>query len=158
MQARIIASIPGDVRVLTRQQFMDREVKYWNKTTPVGHIFAFGAVMGLIVGLIIVYQILFADVQDHLQEYATLKAMGYPHGYLRNLVLQESVILAVQGFLPGMAVAELIFTRAADTTRLPLEMTLKSDLGVFTLTLGVCAIYGPLVLRRLRFVDPAEAF
>jgi putative ABC transport system permease protein len=158
VQARIIATIPGDVRLLTRQQFMDREVKYWNKTTPIGYIFAFGAVMGLIVGLIIVYQILFADVQDHLKEYATLKAMGYTHGYLRNVVLQESVILAVLGFLPGMAVAELVFTQAADTTRLPLEMTLESALGVFTLTLGMCAISGLLALRKLRSVDPAEVF
>ena len=83
VQARIVAAIPQDVLVLTRDEFMDLEREYWNKTTPIGYIFAFGALMGLIVGLIIVYQILFADVQDHLKEYATLKAMGYTHGYLR---------------------------------------------------------------------------
>ncbi len=84
VQARIREAIPMDVRLLTRQEFMNLEIQYWNKTTPIGYIFAFGAVMGLIVGLIIVYQILFADVQDHLKEYATLKAMGYTHGYLRK--------------------------------------------------------------------------
>ena len=158
VQARIRSVIPGDVRVLTRQEFMDLEIGYWNKTTPIGYIFAFGAAMGLIVGLIIVYQILFSDVQDHLQEYATLKAMGYTHGYLRNVVLQEAVILAVLGYLPGLGVAYLVFNRGADATRLPLEMSLQSALGVFALTVAMCAGSGLLALRKLRAVDPAEVF
>ena len=158
VQARIREAIPMDVRVLTRQEFMDVEVQYWNKTTPIGYIFAFGAVMGLIVGLIIVYQILFADVQDHLKEYATLKAMGYTHAYLRNVVLQEAVILAVLGFIPGLGVAHLVFTRGADATRLPLEMSIESATAVFALTVAMCAGSGLLALRKLRAVDPAEVF
>jgi len=158
VQARIREAIPQDVLVLTRQEFMDLEIRYWNKTTPIGYIFAFGAVMGVIVGLIIVYQILFADVQDHLQEYATLKAMGYTHGYLRNVVLQEAIILAVLGFVPGMAIAHLVFTRGADATRLPLEMSLESALSVFALTVAMCAGSGMMALRKLRAVDPAEVF
>ena len=158
VQARIRESVPMDVRVLTRQEFKDVEVQYWNKTTPIGYIFAFGAVMGLIVGLIIVYQILFADVQDHLKEYATLKAMGYTHGYLRNVVLQEAIILAVLGFIPGLGVAHLVFTKGADATRLPLEMSVQSAAGVFVLTVAMCAGSGLLALRKLRAVDPAEVF
>jgi putative ABC transport system permease protein len=140
------------------REAMDLEVQYWNKTTPIGYIFAFGAVMGLIVGLIIVYQILFADVQDHLKEYATLKAMGYTHGYLRNVVLQEAIILAVLGFLPGLGIAHLVFAKGADATRLPLEMSVQSALGVFLLTVAMCAGSGMLALRKLRAVDPAEVF
>ena len=158
VQARIRAGIPKDVRLLTRQEFMDAEVRYWNKTTPIGYIFAFGAIMGLIVGLIIVYQILFADVQDHLKEYATLKAMGYTHGYLRNVVLQEAIILAVLGFIPGMAIANLVFSKGAEATRLPLEMSIESALGVFVLTLVMCSVSGLIALRKLRAVDPAEVF
>jgi putative ABC transport system permease protein len=158
VQARIVEEIPQDVLVLTRDEFMDLEVQYWNKTTPIGYIFAFGAVMGLIVGLIIVYQILFADVQDHLKEYATLKAMGYTHGYLRNVVLQQAFILAVLGFLPGMVIAYFVFSRGAEATRLPLEMSLQSALGVLGLTVAMCAVSGLLALRKLRAADPAEIF
>ncbi len=158
VQARIRAEIPADVRVMTRAEFMAHEIRYWNKTTPIGYIFAFGAVMGLIVGFIIVYQILFADVQDHLKEYATLKAMGYKHGYLRNTVLQQAVILGVLGFLPGMGVAYLVFSRGADATRLPLEMTVESALGVFALTIVMCAGSGLMALRKLKSADPAEVF
>ena len=158
VQAQIRRVIPKDVHVLTRQEFMNLEIEYWNKTTPIGYIFAFGAVMGLIVGLIIVYQILFADVQDHLKEYATLKAMGYTHGYLRNVVLQEAIILAVLGFLPGMGIAQLVFIKGADATRLPLEMSVASALGVFALTVAMCAGSGMMALRKLRAVDPAEVY
>lgn len=158
VQARILELIPRDIRLLTRDEFEDLEVQHWNKTTPIGYIFAFGAGMGLIVGFIIVYQILFADVQDHAREYATLKAMGYTHGYLRRVVLQQSIILAIMGFIPGMAVADLVFYRAADATRLPLEMSMESALGVFLLTLAMCAGSGLLALRKLSAVDPAEVF
>lgn len=76
VQRRLTGALENDVRVLTRPEFIDREVRYWGSTTPIGYVFGFGAVMGLIVGGVIVYQILFADVSEHLSEYATLKAIG----------------------------------------------------------------------------------
>lgn len=158
VRAAIQAGIPNDVLVMTPEEFRAKEIRYWNKTTPVGYLFAFGAVIGLVVGLIIVYQILFADVQDHLQEYATLKAMGYRHAYLQGVVLQEAVILAVCGFLPGMGIAAFVFSRAVDATRLPLEMTVENALLVFVLTLVMCCLSGLFALRRLSAVDPAEVF
>jgi putative ABC transport system permease protein len=154
----IQAGIPNDVLVMTPEEFRAKEIRYWNKTTPVGYLFAFGAIIGLVVGLIIVYQILFADVQDHLQEYATLKAMGYRHAYLQGVVLQEAVILAVCGFLPGMGIAAFVFSRAVDATRLPLEMTVENALTVFVLTLVMCCLSGLFALRKLSAVDPAEVF
>jgi putative ABC transport system permease protein len=158
VQARIRSDIPRDVLVLTRQQFKELEIEYWNNTTPIGYIFAFGAIIGVIVGLIIVYQILFADVQDHLPEYATLKAMGYTQGNLRNVVLQQAIILAVLGFLPGLGLSILLFDQAAGATRLPLEMSTGSALQIFTLTVAMCAGSGLLTLRKLHGIDPAEVF
>ncbi len=158
VQARILSDLPTDVLVLTRQQFEELEIAYWNNTTPIGYIFAFGAIIGVIVGLIIVYQILFADVQDHLPEYATLKAMGYTQGYLRNVVLQQAIILAVLGFLPGLGLSILLFDQGAEATRLPLEMSRESALQIFALTVAMCAGSGLLTLRKLRGIDPAEVF
>lgn len=93
----IAAAIPADVEVLTRADFIAREKGYWDANTPIGYVFLFGVIMGLAVGGVIVYQILFSDVSEHLQEYATLKAMGYTNAYLFSVVLQESVILALLG-------------------------------------------------------------
>ena len=94
--------LPNDVRVLTQAEFVELERHYWATFTPTGFIFKLGVLMALFVGCIIVYQILYSDVSEHLPEYATLKAMGYPDRYLFKLVIQESFILSVLGFVPGV--------------------------------------------------------
>ena len=154
----ISAELPGDVMIMTPADFKQKEIRHWNKTTPVGYLFAFGAIIGVVVGFIIVYQILFADVQDHLQEYATLKAMGYSHGYLRGVVLQQSIILGLLGFIPGAGVSLLAFDAAIGATRLPLEMTPQSAAFVLALTLSMCVCSGFFALRKLKAVDPADVF
>src|SRR3989454_12725558 len=83
------------------------------------YVFTFGVIMGLVVGGIIVYQILFADISDHLAEYATLKAMGYTNRYLAALVLMEALILAVGGYLPGLAVCHWLYCITQSATMLP---------------------------------------
>ena len=118
----------------------------------------FGVLIGLVVGAIIVYQILFADVSDHLQEYATLKAMGYTDRYLFGVVFQEALILALLGFVPGMLLSLGLYRIASDATKLPLEMTGSVAAGVFVLTLVMCVVSGGVAQRRLRAADPAEIF
>jgi putative ABC transport system permease protein len=157
-RAAILDELPGDVRVLTRGEFAQLEIDHWESTTPIGYVFTFGVIMGLVVGAIIVYQILYSDVQDHMQEYATLLAMGYTHGHLRGVVLQEAVVLATLGFLPGMAIAIGLYRVSADATQLPLAMTAVEAAAVFGLTLAMCVFSGSFALRRLRAVDPAEVF
>jgi len=154
----IAALMPGDVEVVTRGGFIEREIAYWSGATPIGYVFSFGVIIGLTVGGIIVYQILFSDVSDHLQEYATLKAMGYTNGFLFKVVLQEAVILAVLGFLPGLGASLLLFKMAGDATRLPLQMSLQLALFVLELTVAMCAISGAIALRKVRSADPAEIF
>ncbi len=158
MQQRIIDDLPGDVRVFTREEFAQLEIDHWATTTPIGYVFTFGVIMGLVVGAIIVYQILYADVQDHLKEYATLLAMGYSHRYLNGVVLQEAVVLAVMGFLPGLGIAIVLYRVSADATQLPMAMSVSAAVAVFLLTLTMCIFSGLLALRKLRSVDPAEVF
>ena len=150
--------LPKDVLVLTKQDFIDRERAYWNGATPIGFVFAFGAIMGLVVGAIIVYQILFADVSEHLNEYATLRAIGYGNGFVSGIVLQQAAILAVLGFVPGAAASAYLYRVAAGATRLPLHMTVDRSLLVFGIMLAVCALSGFLALRKVRKLDPAEVF
>ena len=158
VQQRILDDLPGDVRVFTREQFAQLEIDHWATTTPIGYVFTFGVIMGLVVGAIIVYQILYADVQDHLKEYATLLAMGYSHRYLNGVVLQEAVVLAVMGFLPGLVIATVLYRVSAEATQLPMAMSVGTAVAVFALTLVMCVFSGLLALRKLRAVDPAEVF
>ena len=154
----LASSLPNDVLVLTRQQFVERERDYWNAATPIGYIFAFGAIMGFVVGAIIVYQILFADVSEHLNEYATLRAIGFKNRFVSGIVLQQAVILAVLGYIPGVAIVWWLYGRAAAATNLPLYVTQDRAVTVFLLTLAMCAISALLAVRKVRRLDPAEVF
>jgi len=154
----IRARVESDVLVLTRAEFRAKEVAYWDAATPIGYVFSFGVIVGLVVGGIIVYQILFADVNDHLPEYATLKAMGYSNASLAGVVLQQAVILATLGFLPATGLAVLLYRVSGDATRLPLAMTPGRAAFVFALTLAMCSVSALLALRKVRSADPAEIF
>jgi putative ABC transport system permease protein len=154
----IRAALPRDVLVLARAEFIAKERAYWDASTPIGYVFAFGVLVGLVVGGIIVYQILFADVNDHLAEYATLKAMGYSNAYLSGVVIQQAVILAVLGYLPGLAICLLLYRVSSRATLLPLEMTWQRGLGVLALTVAMCAISALVALRKVRSADPADVF
>jgi len=150
--------LPKDVLVMTKGDFVQREKDYWNSATPIGYIFAFGAIMGFVVGAIIVYQILFADVSEHLSEYATLRALGYPNRFVSGIVIQQAVILGVLGFVPGLAAVAWLYGKAAAATNLPLYVTAERTLTVFIMTLAMCAISALLALRKVRRLDPAEVF
>jgi len=154
----IRAVLPDDVLVLTRAEWVAREKSYWMVTTPIGTIFTFGAVIGFVVGAIIVYQILFADVSDHLPEYATLKAMGYSNRYVSGVVIQQAVILAGLGFVPGALICLWLYRVVGSATRLPMVLDLERCVSVLALTIAMCAISGMLALRKVRSLDPADVF
>jgi len=158
MRAVLAAYLPHDVEVLTKAAFMERERTYWATTTPIGFVFTFGAIMGMVVGLVIVYQILFADISDHLAEYATLKAMGYTNRYLFSVVFQEATILAVLGYIPGFLISLWLYHMAEAATLLPLRMNLGLGLMVLGLTVGMCCASGAIALRKIRSADPADVF
>lgn len=158
VQAQLQAKLPNDVLVLTKAEFLQRERTYWGQNRPIGVIFGFGTIVGYLVGTVIVYQILYSDVSDHLPEYATLKAMGYTDRYLIGVVLQESLILAILGFIPGLALSLGLYGLIAQATLLPVQMTLNRTLLVLTMTLTMCLASGAIALRKLQAADPADIF
>jgi len=155
---RLAAHLPKDVLVMTKTDFVKRETDYWNSATPIGYIFAFGAIMGFVVGAIIVYQILFADVSEHLNEYATLRAMGYANRFISGIVIQQAVILGILGYIPGVIAVNWLYGKAATATNLPLYITQDRAVTVLVMTLSMCAISALLALRKVRRLDPADVF
>jgi putative ABC transport system permease protein len=155
---RLRAYLPKDILVMTKADFVEREKNYWNAATPIGYIFAFGAIMGFVVGAIIVYQILFADVSEHLNEYATLRALGYPNRFISGIVIQQAIILGVLGYFPGIALVYWLSAKASAATHLPLYITQERALTVFLLTLSMCAISALLAVRKVGRLDPADVF
>ncbi|MGB3263343.1 MAG: ABC transporter permease DevC [Microcoleus sp.] len=152
------ATLPSDVRIDSKEEFVAFEKKYWEEGTAIGFIFTLGAAMGFIVGIVIVYQILYTDVNDHLPEYATLKAMGYNDFYFLAVVFQEALILAILGYLPGFGVSVVLYNLGRSATSLPMYMTVGKAVTVFVMTVVMCCLSGAIAVRKLQAADPADIF
>jgi putative ABC transport system permease protein len=158
VQARLTKLLPNDVRVLTKQGFIDFEQNYWRSSTSIGFIFTLGAAMGFVVGCVIVYQVLYTDVSDHLPEYATLMAMGYRVVTLVGVVVREGLLLALIGYLPAYLAGQGLYWFVRDATRLPVGMDFTRAFTVFMMILVMCMLSAGLAMRRLVDADPAEIF
>jgi putative ABC transport system permease protein len=155
---QIQAVLPPDTIALTKQDYVADEQAYWQETTPIGIVFTFGTVMAFMVGTVIVFQILSTDVNEHMSEYATFKAMGYRDRYLLLIVFEQSLILASLGFIPGLALALGQYKMIQTLGALPIAMTTGRMVLVFVLTVAMCMISGVIATRKLQSADPADNF
>jgi putative ABC transport system permease protein len=158
VRSQLAAALPNDVRILTPEEFADIEKHYWATSTGIGFIFGLGVVMGFVVGIVIVYQILYSDVSEHLPEYATLKAMGYTNRYLLTTLMQEALILAVLGYIPGFVLSLGLYQLTYAATMIPIVMKTSRAIIVFILTVLMCFISGAIAMRKLQAADPADIF
>jgi putative ABC transport system permease protein len=152
------ASLPNDVQVFTRQGFIDFEKKYWAVRTPIGFILNLMLTMAAVVGVVIVYQILYSNIATQFVAYATLKAIGYANRYLLNVVFQQALILALLGYIPGFITSVLLYSFAAEATKLPIVMTVNNAVIVLTSTVLMCMASGALAINKLRSADPGDIF
>jgi putative ABC transport system permease protein len=157
--ARLRALISDNsLRIRSFADAAQEDLRYQQTQRPTGVIFGFGVLIGVLVGLVIVYQVLSADVADHLREYATFKAMGYGPRFFLGIVIEEALVLGVLGFLPGLAVGTAILTVMGAVTTLPLAMTPGMAVLVLAGTVVFSVLSGAIATRRLAAADPADLF
>jgi putative ABC transport system permease protein len=158
VQATLRSFLDPSVQVLTIAELEAKEVAYWRRNTSFGIIFGLGVLVGLVVGGIIVYQILYSDVSDHIGEYATLKAIGYDDNFVVAIILQEALILALLSFPPSLLLSLGLYGFLAKATSLMVVMTAERAALVFLFTLLMSGASGWLATGKLRRLDPAEIF
>jgi putative ABC transport system permease protein len=158
VQRELQANLADDVQVFTRQGFINFEKEYWSNRTPIGFILNLMLTMASVVGIVIVYQILYSNISNQLVAYATLKAIGYANNYLFNVVFQQAFILAVLGYIPGLAISLGLYDFAMEVTKLPIMMSLQNAVIVLLSTILMCMISGALAINQLRSTDPADIF
>ncbi len=156
--SQIKAILPADTIASTKQEFVSFEQAYWEKNTPIGIVFTFGTVMAFVVGTVIVFQILSTDVNEHMGEYATFKAMGYRDRYLLLIVFEEAILLAMLGFIPGLGLALGQYALIQSAAALPISMTFSRLAFVFFLTMVMCTVSGMIATRKIQSADPADIF
>jgi putative ABC transport system permease protein len=157
--ARLQASVgDGTLRIRPYAQAIAEDQRYQATQRPTGLIFGFGVLIGILVGIVIVYQVLSTDVADHLKEYATFKAMGFGQGFFLGIVLEEAVILGLLGFIPGGLLGTGLLAIMRNVTTLPVALSPLMALAVLAGTIAACALSGAIATRRLAAADPAELF
>lgn len=150
--------LPPDVQVLTRAEMKAYETSYWRDKTPSGIVLSAGVLMACLVGMVVIYQVLATDISHRLSEYATLKALGYKDGYISSIVLQQALILAIMGFIPGLAFSFGIYEILARQTHFMMDMPPLRMIAVMAMSTGISTLSGLLALRKLKKSDPAQLF
>ncbi len=150
--------LPADVQVLTRAEMITHETNYWRHSTPSGIVLGMGVLMARLVGAVVIYQVLATDISYRLSEYATLKALGYPNRYISLIVLQQALILATMGFIPGLALSFGVYEVLANNTQFIIEMPTSRMVVVLTILLVICSLSGLIALQRVKKSNPADLF
>lgn len=146
-----------DREVLTQAEFRKRSVDYWLFQTGAGAALIAGAALGMIVGVVIVAQTLYSSTKDHLNEFATLRALGASAGYIHKVILIQALMSAVLGYGIGMVLSMLVIWASKDTTLL-IVMTPGLAVLLFALTIGMCVIAAISAIFKVTRIDPAGVF
>ena len=150
------ANLDG-TEVLTNAEFRSRSLKQWLFRTGAGVALIGGAILGILVGTVIVAQTLYSSTKDHLNEFATLRALGSSSGYIHKVILAQASMSAVIGYVLGMTIA-LGILYLSRSTPLPLVMTPGLALTLFGVTLGMCAVSALSAIMKVMKIDPATVF
>jgi len=156
VRSRIAASLP-DAEVLTSQEFRKRSRLFWLFDTGAGAGLLGSAILAVIVGTIIVAQTLYSSAKDHLKEFATLRAIGSSRTYILKVILAQALLSAVVGFSMAAAI-DLALVKATADAALPVVMTPGLTLGLFALTLAMCAVAAVSAIRVVTRIDPVLVF
>jgi putative ABC transport system permease protein len=146
-----------DVDVRTTREFGRMTEIYWMFTTGAGIAVLLAALLGLIVGVVIVAQTIYATTMDHLREYGTLKAMGATNAYLYRVIMQQAVISAAIGYALAMVVSHFVVEgsqKGGAAILLPLPMAI----GMFGLTVAMCVGAALVSINKVTRLDPAVVF
>ncbi len=157
LKQRLIQALP-DSQVLTKAELAAITRNYWEARTGVGFILGLGATVACIVGMVVVGQILYASVADHLREFGTLKAMGAPNRVIYSIIIEQGLWMAVMGYIPSIALCVGLsqWTQAARGIMILIEPT--TAIGVFGLTLFMCVGSALVAVQKVTRVDPAIVF
>ena len=152
-----IAARIDDVNILTPREFSRKTQNYWTFKTGAGIAILLGAVLGVLVGFVVVAQTIYATTMDHLKEFGTLKAMGAPNSYVQRVILIQAGISAAIGYVVGMIVSGLI-VRFCQPAGAPILLNWWMVLLTLTLTLSMCAGAALISIKKVTQLAPATVF
>jgi putative ABC transport system permease protein len=147
----------SDAEVLTSAEFRSRSRSFWLFGTGAGAALFGSAVLGIVVGTVIIAQTLYASTKDHINEFATLRAVGSSRGYIHKVILCQAMLSAVIGFSIAAAIGAALVKATAESA-LPIVMTPGLTIALFLLTVAMCAVSALSAIVVVTRLDPAMVF
>jgi putative ABC transport system permease protein len=156
LQTALQAALPSS-DVWTSRGFSWQTRIYWLFTTGAGTAVLIAAILGVIVGLVIVSQTLYSATVERISEYATIRAMGASDSYLKAIILRQALLSGAAGYVIGTAAAIMVAWLAERSSAAPaLPYSLLLLLAV--VTLAMCVGASLISIRRVLNVDAASVF
>ena len=156
VKRELAAKLP-DVSVYTKAEFLKLNLDYWLFGTGAGVALLGGALLGLVIGTVIVAQTLYSSTKDHLTEFATLRALGSSSSYIHKVILMQAIVSALIGFAIGIAVS-LVVAQFSEVTPMPIVLTPLLALLLLGATVAMCAISALSSIYKVTKIDPAMVF
>lgn len=157
LRQRLEAAIPG-TKVYTQGEMAERTRDYWERRTGVGFILSLGATVGFVVGMVVVGQILYSSVADHLQEFGTLKAMGASNWVIYRVIVEQALWMAILGYLPSLGFCMALGSWTLAARGIMILITPLTAAGIFSLTIVMCVGSALFAIQKVTHVDPAIVF
>lgn len=146
-----------EVDVLTQSEFAHKSRMYWTIKTGAGGAILTAAVLGFLIGLVVVSQTIYANTMENIEEYATLKALGASRGFVARIVLAQALICGVIGsilgllvVLPSISYAKSLISWIYAPWWLPVAMVAPS--------LAMCSLASIVSVRSALAVEPGRVF
>jgi putative ABC transport system permease protein len=146
-----------DVDVLTTARFSSMTRIYWMFTTGAGVAVLIAALLGLVVGIVVVAQTIYATTMDHIRGYGTLKAMGASNSYIYRVIITQAGMSAVAGYVLAMFVSVFI-VHASRSGGAAILLPWQMAVGIFFLTLLMCVSAAVVSINKVTSLDPAMVF
>jgi putative ABC transport system permease protein len=157
LKERLQEALPY-TRTYTQEEMAQLNRVYWQERTGIGFVLSLGAGVGVLVGMVVVGQILYASVSDHIKEFGTLKAMGASQGVIYGVIIEQALWMAVLGYLPGMLLCWGIQSWALSAQGLTILISPGTAIGVFGITVVMCVSSAIFAIQKINRVDPAIVF
>ncbi|NDJ19218.1 ABC transporter permease [Myxacorys almedinensis A] len=157
LKQRLQSTLPG-TQVYTQAEMSSITRAYWSQRTGVGFVLGLGASVGFIVGMVIVGQILYSSVSDHLREFGTLKAMGASNWVIYSVILEQALWMAVLGYIPSIALCFGLGVWTQAAKGIMILITPATAGGILVLTVVMCVGSALFAVQKVTRVDPAIVF
>jgi putative ABC transport system permease protein len=157
LREKLEAALPN-TRVYTKAEMAETTRSYWQKRTGIGFVLGLGAAVGVVVGIVVVSQILYASVSDHIREFGTLKAMGASDWVVYRVITEQALWMAVLGYLPSIALCLGLGAWTLSAKGIMILITPTTAIGVFGVTVVMCVGSALFAVQKVTHVDPAIVF